>query len=69
MESFWTQSLSSAFGKLRAMALDKFDNDGPGTMASAFQSFPFGFGMAITFHVLQKGNELRIEKSMLTPAI
>jgi hypothetical protein len=26
MESFWTQSLSSTFGKLRAMALDKFEN-------------------------------------------
>jgi hypothetical protein len=26
MESFWTQSLSSTFGKLRAMALDKCDN-------------------------------------------
>jgi hypothetical protein len=26
MESFWTQSLSSTYGKLRAMAFDKFDN-------------------------------------------
>ena len=57
--AFKAYAMYASTWKVDGIHAERDKNDGPGNMLSAFQSYIFGYGMAIPDNLHQKVNELR----------
>ena len=57
--AFKAYAMYASTWKVDGIHAERDKNDGPGNMLSAFQSYIFGYGMAITDNLHQRVNELR----------